>query len=444
MLSRIKIVNLCASAVLAILVSTQIAWAQAVTPAEAQAAINLYKQKQFIPAADAFEKIIKRQCTATYCYYAALSSRAAHRELRAKQLFEYVVKAFPTSVEASYCKKVIGSPATADMPEGVVTTVDDETADESGLPASVKALLPPEMQSMMKTPDGMRAVAEIMRQNADKLTAIRAAEKTGKVTPTKIVAASMGITSEPNRQEKGTGDKEHPFTAADIAKQGAAAIDQMLYPNCWFEASMAALAELPRGQRLIASMIRSRGKDTYVVRFPGDGHEYVITLEELRRQNIHDSALWASLIECAQTRKFPDNEGANGTEGDMSRLEVGLGCITGCKAQVLINLDKLSEGELSSFIGSAVKSQNPIVAGTHPYFRNLPYIVFPLHAYTITGFDPAKSMITIRNPHGRNSQPFYLPGDPNHLDFEQLDNGVFKMSIRAFQKYYSQVCRSFI
>lgn len=443
MISRMRILNICAAMTLNMFVSTQIAWAQAVTPAEAQAAINLYKQKQYIRAADAFEKIIRRQCNATYCYYAALSSRAAHREMRAKQLFEYVVKAFPTSVEASYCKKVIGSPATADMQEGVVTTVE-ETADESGLPASVKALLPPEMQSMMNTPDGRRAVAEIMRQNSDKLSAIRAAEKSGKVTPTKIAAASMGIAPQPNTQEKGTGDKEHPFTAADIAKQGAAAIDQMLYPNCWFEASMAALAELPRGQRLIASMIRSRGKDTYVVRFPGDGVEYVITLEDLRRKNIHDSALWASLIECAQTRKFPDNEGANGTEGDMSRLEVGLGCITGCKAQVLVNLDKLSEGELSSFIGSAVKSQNPIVAGTHAYFRNLPYIAFPLHAYTITGFDPAKSMITIRNPHGRNSQTFYLPGDPNHLDFEQLDNGVFKMSIRSFQKYFSQVCRSFI
>ena len=42
------------------------------------------------------------------------------------------------------------------------------------------------------------------------------------------------------------GIADHPFTAADIARDGAGAIDQSDYPNCWFEASMSSLASLPQ------------------------------------------------------------------------------------------------------------------------------------------------------------------------------------------------------
>jgi len=45
-----------------------------------------------------------------------------------------------------------------------------------------------------------------------------------------------------------TGKDDHPFTAEDIAHDGAHGIDQSRYPNCWFECSMSALAQLPRGQ----------------------------------------------------------------------------------------------------------------------------------------------------------------------------------------------------
>jgi hypothetical protein len=417
------------------------ALAQAPTPADVKAAQTLYQQKQYAAAADAFEKIIAHQSTASNCYYAALSNRAARRETRARQLFEYVAKNFPTSVEASYCKQVIGTSGTASSSNGVATTVS-ESSGEDELPESVKALIPPSMQGMMKTPEGRRAIADAMRQNSNQLSTIRQAEKQGTISPTKVAGASLGIGLEKPMPQKGTGDKLHPFTAEDIARSGAAAIDQVLYPNCWFECSMAALAELPRGQRLIASMITSRGKDTYVVRFPGDGNEYVITMDDLNKAKIKDSALWASLIECAQTRKFPNNRGAEGASGEMSRLEVGLGCMTGCKADVLEDLREMSDGQLSSFIGSAIKSQNPVVAGTWHVFSG-PYIVVPRHAYTITGFDPSKNMITIRNPWGKGSHLFGVD-DADKNDFEELDNGVFKMSIKYFKHYYNSVARSFI
>jgi hypothetical protein len=238
-----------------------------------------------------------------------------------------------------------------------------------------------------------------------------------------------------------------PFTAADIAKRGSRAIDQMLYPNCWFEASLAAMADLPRGQALIANMIHGKGNDTYVVRFPGDGVEYTVTAEEMLKARVHDSALWASLIEYAQLCKFPNNKNANGIEGDLSRLDVGLGAISGSlKPQTiwLGNLGTVSDAELSSFIGGAVTEKNPIVAATWPGFGSEPMIVVPLHAYTVTGFDPAAGMITLRNPHGNNSQRFELPGDPKHLDFQQFDDGILKLSLRKFQKYFSHICRASI
>ncbi len=432
------------------------ALAQPVSPSEVKTAFEFYRQHKYAMASASFEKIIKRQPTASYCYHAALANQADRQGTRARQLFQFVVTTFPNSQEAAYSKQVLGAPQSA------VTSSVDSGSSLQGMPESMKALIPPEMQKMMNTPAGKQALADAMKMNESKMATIRKADNAGLLNSGKMADAvsaatggarsvfaatagrPSGVPTSPGASVSTPGQiKDYPFTAQDIAKTGAAAIDQMRYPNCWFEASMAALAELPRGQKLIASMIRGKGSD-YVVRFPGDGVEYVITTADLNKTGIHDSALWASLIECAQTRKFPDNAGANGSEGDQSRLEIGLRCITGKNAEVIGSVSSCSPQELSSFIGSAIKSQNPIVAATYPSFPGLPAIAVSRHAYTIIDFDPSRNMITLRNPHGKNGASFALSSDPKHLDFEQLDDGVFKMSIRTFQSYFYTVCRSFI
>ena len=155
---------------------------------------------------------------------------------------------------------------------------------------------------------------------------------------------------------------------------------------------------------------------------------------------MNDNALWAALLECAETRKYPDNVG---TEG-LNRLELGLSCISGLKAEVL-DPKYCSESELSSFMGGAIRSQNPIVCGTGDIDSSLPDIVFPAHAYTIVDFDPSKNMITLRNPHGKRAHIFPpLPDDPQHRHFEQLTQGICKMDITTFQKYFRSIARSFI
>lgn len=402
------------------------------TSSAVSAAYGLYSQKKFAASADAYEAIIRTATpTAQLYYYAALANRASGRNNRAKQLCEFVIAHFPGSQESTYSKSMFSA------------TASGAQARDEELPESVKNALPPEMQAMLQTPAGKAAIREAMAKQSANLATVRQAEKQGKLPDTVVKEARMSLTAKPVFGQK-TG-ATRPFTAADIAALGANGIDQSRFPNCWFEASMAALAELPRGQALMASMIRYGDKGSYVVRFPGDGKEYVVSQEFLEETGIHDKALWASIIECAQVQKFPQNAGAEGAEANQSRLEVGLQCITGCKAEVIMP-STCSAQELSTFIGGAVSSKNPIVCGTFMAgtLGGYPDLVIPQHAYTVIGFDASRNMITIRNPHGANSRRFASTTDPNHQEFEQMNDGVFKMNIPLFQKYFHSIARSFI
>jgi hypothetical protein len=327
------------------------------------------------------------------------------RNARGKQLCQYVIANFPGGTEAIYAQKLY--PDSASAPSTLAASADPVVPD---------ALRGKNIAELMKTEEGRKAVEDALA----KKEAAAAAEK-AKVSP--LVARSKGA-------RPGTP----VFSVEEIAKHGAHGIDQMYYPNCWFESSMSALASLPRGQRLMAEMIRYGPKEgTYVVRFPGDGKEYTIDEDKLEKTGIHNKALWATIIECAQTMKFPEDEGGF--------LDDGLSCLTGRPAQT-INPGQASEQELSSFIAGAVTAQNPIICGTSSRIYHLPSLVFPSHAYTIIGFDAASGLIKIRNPHGANSRRFSLPSDPNHRKFEQLDDGMFKMHISLFQQYFDDLARS--
>jgi len=393
----------------------------------------LYTQHKYGAAAAAFEALMKNAAPSSRLYYfAALANRDAGHSLRAKQLFQYLIAQFPNTQEAMYSQKMI--PAAGATPAA---------ADDTGLPDIVRRSLPADVQAMLGTAAAKQAARQAMAQQAGNLAIVKKAEATGILNQKNTAEAAKRALTPPAPRK--TGKDDHPFTAEDIAHDGAHGIDQSRYPNCWFECSMSALAQLPRGQKLIANMIRNGENGGYIVRFPNDGTEYKVSDAELSKTGVHDKAAWASILECAQTRKFPDNKGAEGATEDQSRLEVGLGCITGCKAEVIMP-GTVSVDELSTFIGGAVKSQNPIVAGTWNagHISSLPDIIVPLHAYTVIDFDPSKGLITIRNPHGQNAQLFDLESDPKHLEFEQLDDGVFKMSLGLFQKYFHSIARSFI
>lgn len=364
---------------------------------------TLYSQQNYAAASDGFESLMRTSPpNARLYYFAVLANRACNRNARARQLSQYIVTNFPGTTEAAYAARL--------YPDARAKT---ESAD--ALPDSLKGK---NIQDLMKTEEGRKAVEEAI---AKKEAASSAAS--AKVAP--MVAMSKG---------KRLGDRV--FTASDVAKDGAGGIDQMYYPNCWFESSMSALAMLPRGQKMLSEMVRYGDKEGhYIVRFPGDGAEYKINEEDLEKMGIHNKAMWATLIEGGQTLKFPEDSGG--------QLSEGLGCLTGQRAETM-SPASASEQELSSFINGAVKSQNPIICGSSYNLSGLPPLAFPSHAYTIIGFDPASGMIKLRNPHGKNSQRFSLKNDENHQKFEQLDDGVFKMHLSLFKMYFSQLARAFI
>ncbi|MFA6210523.1 MAG: C2 family cysteine protease [Candidatus Obscuribacterales bacterium] len=361
-------------------------------PAHAEDAVGawkLYQQKQYEASANAFEKVFPTvKPEARLYYYAGLANSAARRNARAKQLFDYVITNFASSPEAELSKTASGYLA----PTVTVTTTTTTTTS---------------------------------------------------TTSTSSAVATLGSSPAAEGAKKVWKKGAFVFTPDEIAREGANGIDQTNAPNCWFESAMSALAQLPKGQRMLAKMITYGDGETYIVRFPGDGTEYKITEADLDRAGVKCTALWASLLDYAQRRKFPNNSGANGADGDQHRLYVGLSCITGCRADV-INPGHCSNQELSSFIYGAVSSGNPITCGTAGRVgrRNVP--VFEGHAYTITGFDSARNMITIRNPHGHKSHRFSFDEDPRHLQFEALDDGVFKMSLDLFRESFGSACRSFI
>lgn len=370
----------------------------------------LYNAQKFRESSDAFEALIAASTpNARLYYYAALANRACNRSARAKQLCQYISSTFASSPEAAYAQRLYPGGGGGSSSQSSATTAS--AAEEVPMPEKLKGL---SAEQMLATEEGRAYI----KQKAEK----------------QLASAAL---SPMRAKSKGGKQGERVFTPADIAKDGANGIDQMYYPNCWFESSMSALAALPRGQRMMSEMVRYGPKEgSYVVRFPGDGNEYQITEEKLEKTGIHDKALWATLIEAAQTLKYPDDNGG--------QLYEGLGSLTGHTAEYLMPSNS-SDQELSLFIDGAVKSQNPVVCATHHYIPNgLPNIVVTGHAYTIIGFDPASGMVKIRNPHGANSRRFTLANDPNHQKFEQLDDGVFRIKLDLFKQYFQQVARSFI
>lgn len=379
------------SAALVALMSTCIVQAYPAAAEDAVSAWKLYTLKQYDASANAFEKVFTTaKPDPRLYYYAGLANTAAHRNARAKQLFDYIIANFAGTPECELAKTA-----------SAYVTSSGTAGGKAGASASEKA------------------------------------------TSTSSAVASLGSTAEKATEKAVRKKGAFVFTPEDIAREGANGIDQTNAPNCWFECSMSALAQLPKGQRMLARMITFGDGETYIVRFPGDGTEYKITEADLDRAGVKCKALWASLLDYAERRKFPNNSGSSGPDGDLSRLHVGLSCMTGCRSDIIYPA-QASNQELSSFIYSAVSSGNPITACTVGRVDQSRVPIITRHAYTITGFDSSRNLITIRNPHGRDSQRFDLDDDPKHLRFEQLDDGVFKMNLDLFREGFYSVCRSFI
>lgn len=215
--------------------------------------LGFIQRKKYAESADAFEKLLKTQPPhARLLYQAVLSNYSANRRGRARQLCQYIITNFGTTREAQFCKKLFPEPASTTKSEPEKKPEEKPKEDDK------------KVAQKKKTDDNDEDDED--DEEKEKATAKFTIDKNAK---------------------KGT----LAFTPQQIAKDGASGIDQTINPNCWFEASVSALAELPRGQRLLASMIKIDSDDTYLVRFPGDGVEYKITELDLKRVGVKDKAL---------------------------------------------------------------------------------------------------------------------------------------------------------
>ena len=192
-----------------------------------------------------------------------------------------------------------------------------------------------------------------------------------------------------------------PFLPEAIARLGPNAVRQGSAPNCWFEAAMSAVSMSPKGQKLISQMISKNSTDSFRVQFPHDPQSFVVTGGDMARYGILDYDQWASILECAEREKFPDNDASEGPQVGIPLIYRGLCVLSGTEAR-FERPDNMSLGSLSALISSALSAQRPIIMATKSPQENghLPQIVMPNHAYTILKFDSASGKLVLRNPYG--------------------------------------------
>ncbi|HEY9714245.1 MAG TPA: hypothetical protein V6C72_12320 [Chroococcales cyanobacterium] len=366
-----------------------------------QSAWSLYNQKNYVGSADAFEGLIRTSTPAARLYYyAAVANKGANRMSRAKQLCQYIIANFPSTTEADYAKKLFPGDAT-----GAPATASAAGAPALDLPENLKGKT---MEQLMETEEGRAALKDALNQQ-------KAAAATG--------AVSSGGAKSGAKSSAG----EQAFTAAMIARDGAGGITHV--QSTWIECAMAAMATSPKGQKVLASMIRPGRDNSYIVRFPGEGIDYIITPKKMEELEVKDRAMWATVIHCALYLKFNNVSSAN--------FEDILTFLAGKRAEKIYAANTTEQARIS-FITTALKDQDPVVASTSG--NDSPELV-EYGAYTITAFDPASGMITLRNPKGGNAERHSLSTDPDHKTFQQLNDGVCKMHISLFPRYFDEVAR---
>ncbi len=243
---------------------------------------TLYTQQKYAPSADAFEALIRTAIPgARLYYYAAAANKSAGRLARAKQLCQYITTNFATSPEASYVQKLFpeDSPKTA------------SASPLAGLPAHLKGKT---VDELMQTEEGRQALKDAMNQNAagstpSKVSAVASASGSRRTVPVAKAGASIA--------------RGQVFTDDIIEIEGVDGITHFgTYSRCAFECSLAAMALLPHGRKMLAEMIKcpNPSQDIYAVRFPGNGGEYLVTPQKMEEYGIKDKALWATLIHCAE------------------------------------------------------------------------------------------------------------------------------------------------
>lgn len=247
---------------------------------------------------------------------------------------------------------------------------------------------------------------------------------------------------------------KHPGETADnVNAVSPNGVQQGDRGDCFFESSLASLANTPEGQAAIKNMVTTNGNGSYTVRFPGDkDHPIPVTEPDLqhpdssentnRRMAIietafmkydhigqYGSGLTSSPLSYQQIPFF----GAVHTPAQALKLLTGKEASTNVIAGIAQNLDigLTNPANLSGFMQNALRNGEPIVATSNLFTDAGP--ITSRHVYSVLGFDPATNQVTLRNPYGTGEVGKQIGG------VTDLGDGRLTMSFNTFRKYFNNV-----
>lgn len=229
------------------------------------------------------------------------------------------------------------------------------------------------------------------------------------------------------------GANSHPFTKAEISSGGSSGIQQGNHGDCWFEASLAAVARTPDGQQQLADMIVQNPDRSYTVTFPGDKNNPVtVTADDIKKFGAKDSADWAKVVETAMDKKDPGEVDGGGDP------KKALSLLTGKN----VNQDNLFQGlwnsspdRVASTLQQALSTGNPVVASARAGWDTYSGPAVKNHEYTVESYDPATQTVKLRNPWGTGNR---ATGDTAG-GITELGNGEVSMSLNTFMNQFQDV-----
>lgn len=226
---------------------------------------------------------------------------------------------------------------------------------------------------------------------------------------------------------------QKPFPERQIAQESDSVDQSGHLGDCWFEGTLAAFASVPRGQSLIANMVKQTAPGSYTVTFRGDMKATPVTLEEAQSSGLADRSRWALLIEDAMTRNYDANGvGRNLSRGGGPAIQVAMELMTGVPATVA-RADQYSEEQLGSLLDSLVRQQVPVSLSTKSSRENggMPPILTMNHCYSLVDYSAASREVTLRNAYGRE------PNNPGAMSagVKSIGDGRVQVPISLLPTY---------
>lgn len=282
-----------------------------------------------------------------------------------------------------------------------------------------------------------------------------AAQRRGLVDGTPLAAADAAAEADATPMPEPRDSHPNAPTApaeGDLIVDGVEETDveQGAIADCYFASSMAAVAQ--DHPELIEDAITDNGDGTYRVRFFNDDGdpEYVTVDDELYRNDsggilyargTDRSELWPAILEkgYAQWRGGYDDIGEGGNSGDALRALTGRGVTyTAANGDTDALYDTLRAG---------ADGDHPMVAGTYGEEKEKKYTdsgISTWHAYTVLDAsegEDGQRYVTLRNPWGSTEFNADYETDVDWDGDGTLDgdDGIFRMTIEDFQRYYQGV-----